>query len=136
MYPNPSSSAGDNFNRAKYPSRYPTISDPSAFETLCQSVDNEYIAHPTDCKRYAYCANGKKRDISSVRFFFLSNKRRVDIESIDQMHILSCLVYIRTINLDSSKLREEKLHVVCLLRESNENEKEKSLVDLSIVLCS
>jgi hypothetical protein len=28
-------------------------------DDLCQSIDNDYIAHPTDCKRYAYCANGK-----------------------------------------------------------------------------
>jgi hypothetical protein len=81
------SSAGDNSNKGKYPSRYPSISD-SIFEYLCRSVDNDYIAHPTDCKRYAYCANGKKRDISSS---FIPNKRRVDIESIDQMLILSCL---------------------------------------------
>jgi hypothetical protein len=59
IYPNPSSSAGDSLNRGKHPPRYPPVSD-SIFENLCQSVDNEYIAHPTDCKRYAYCANGKK----------------------------------------------------------------------------
>jgi hypothetical protein len=58
-YPNPSSSAGDSFNRGKYPSRYPSTSE-SIFEYLCGSVDNDYTAHPTDCKRYAYCANGKK----------------------------------------------------------------------------
>ncbi len=52
---------------------YPPPSDPhiapkvnsslhgSIFDALCQSVDNDYIAHPTDCKQYAYCANGKKR---------------------------------------------------------------------------
>ncbi|CAF3146434.1 unnamed protein product [Rotaria sp. Silwood2] len=30
----------------------------SIFDYLCQSVDNDYIAHSTDCKQYAYCANG------------------------------------------------------------------------------
>ncbi|CAM4891981.1 unnamed protein product [Rotaria socialis] len=30
----------------------------SIFDYLCQSIDNDYIAHPTDCKQYAYCANG------------------------------------------------------------------------------
>ena len=130
-HPIPSSSAGENSNRGKFPSRHPLMSD-SIFEYLCRSVDNDYTAHPTDCKRYAYCANGKERDISSVVFFFCSNKRRVDIESIDQLHILSCLVYIRTINLDSSKPRREKLHVVYLLRESNKKNKKKSSL-LSIV---
>lgn len=43
----------------------------SIFEYLCRTIDNDYVAHPTDCKRYAYCANGKKRDISSVVFSFL-----------------------------------------------------------------
>lgn len=66
MYP---SSAGDSFNRGKYPSTNPLLSD-SIFEHLCRSVDNDYIAHPTDCKRYAYCANGKKRDISYRLFSF------------------------------------------------------------------
>lgn len=62
----------------------------------------------------------RKRDILYFGFVFLiANKRRVDIESTDQIHILSCLVYIRTINLDSSKLRKEKLHVIYLLRERN-----------------
>ena len=32
----------------------------SIFDYLCRSVDNDYIAHPTDCKRYAYCANSKR----------------------------------------------------------------------------
>ena len=79
-YPIPSSSAGDSSNRGKSPSRHPSISD-SIFEYLCRSVDNDYIAHPTDCKRYAYCANGKKRDISSVvissSFFFRVRTRDV-----------------------------------------------------------
>lgn len=35
-------------------------SSASIFEQLCQSVENDYIAHPTECKRYAYCANGKQ----------------------------------------------------------------------------
>ncbi|CAF3628249.1 unnamed protein product [Rotaria sp. Silwood1] len=34
------------------------ISHGSIFDYLCQSIDNDYIAHPTDCKQYAYCANG------------------------------------------------------------------------------
>jgi hypothetical protein len=61
-YPNSPPSAGDSFSRGKFPSRYPPTSD-SILEYLCGTVDNEYVAHPTDCKRYAYCANGKKRDI-------------------------------------------------------------------------
>ncbi|UJR21789.1 hypothetical protein I4U23_024864 [Adineta vaga] len=32
--------------------------DESILDYLCQSVANDYIAHPTDCKQYAYCANG------------------------------------------------------------------------------
>jgi len=83
-YPNPSSSAGDSLNQGKYPSRYPPISDSSIFENLCQSVDNGYIAHPTDCKRYAYCANGKKRDIPSVGFFSLSISRTRDVWTSSQ----------------------------------------------------
>lgn len=31
----------------------------SPFDYLCQLIDNDYVAHPTDCKQYAYCANGK-----------------------------------------------------------------------------
>lgn len=30
----------------------------SSFDYLCQLIDNDYVAHPTDCKQYAYCANG------------------------------------------------------------------------------
>jgi len=33
----------------------------SLFDDLCQLIDNDYIAHPTDCKQYAYCANGKRK---------------------------------------------------------------------------
>ncbi|CAF1104520.1 unnamed protein product [Rotaria sordida] len=46
-----------------YPSDYKLSSKnnslhSSIFNYLCQSVDNDYVAHPTDCKQYAYCANG------------------------------------------------------------------------------
>lgn len=73
-YPHPAAvpqSAGENNLPAKVPSRRPSITD-SVFEYLCRSIDNDYVPHPTDCKRYAYCANGKKRDIqnSSCAFVF------------------------------------------------------------------
>ena len=111
------SSAGDSPNKGgKQSSRFPVISD-SVFEYLCRSVDNDYVAHPTDCKRYAYCANGKRRDMFVVQFSSpRARERPVDIESIDQMRIFPvslslsfdlvylvfCLSYIRTINLHSS----------------------------------
>jgi hypothetical protein len=59
------SSAGDGFLREKLPARNPTITD-TIFDYLCRSIDNDYVAHPTDCQRYAYCSNGKKRDIQSA----------------------------------------------------------------------
>ncbi|CAF3638081.1 unnamed protein product [Adineta steineri] len=34
------------------------LASESLFDDLCRSVDIGYIAHPTDCKQYAYCANG------------------------------------------------------------------------------
>ncbi|CAF1080126.1 unnamed protein product [Adineta steineri] len=56
IYFNPSS-AGENIDRPKYLTRYPEMSD-SILEHLCRTIDDGFIAHPTDCKRYAYCANG------------------------------------------------------------------------------
>ena len=90
------SSAGDSPNKGGKPtSRFPVISD-SVFEYLCRSVDSDYVAHPTDCKRYAYCANGKGRDMFTVRFSSssLARERPVDIESIDQMRIFSISISI------------------------------------------
>ncbi|CAF1286234.1 unnamed protein product [Adineta ricciae] len=75
----PSSVAGDTPNGGQYSPSYSGISD-SMFEYLCRSVDNDYIAHPTDCKRYAYCANGK-RNTCHLRI----RTTDVDIESIDQV---------------------------------------------------
>ncbi len=40
----------------------------SPFDYLCQIIDNDYIAHPNDCKRYAYCANGKMKDDLKVSY--------------------------------------------------------------------
>lgn len=43
------------------PTKESPTTDGSILDYLCQSVDNDFIAHPTDCKQYAYCANGKNR---------------------------------------------------------------------------
>ncbi|CAF0819246.1 unnamed protein product [Adineta ricciae] len=34
------------------------LPDETVLDYLCQSVANDYVAHPSDCKQYAYCANG------------------------------------------------------------------------------
>ncbi|CAF3365201.1 unnamed protein product [Rotaria sp. Silwood1] len=75
-YPIPSSSAGDSVNRGKYPSNYPLITD-SIFEYLCRSIDNDYVAHPTDCKRYAYCANGVSQAKICTKNLFWSQSERM-----------------------------------------------------------
>ncbi|CAF1259606.1 unnamed protein product, partial [Adineta steineri] len=36
------------------------LASESIFDDLCRSVDIGYVAHPTDCKQYAYCANGHR----------------------------------------------------------------------------
>ena len=36
------------------------------FAYLCQWIENDYVADPTDCKRYAYCSNGEWNVTSHV----------------------------------------------------------------------
>jgi len=61
---------------------------------------------------------------SYLLFFFLSEQETCG-HRVNRSN--THLVYIRTINFDSSKPREEKLHVIYLLRESNKkNGKKKS----------
>lgn len=56
--------------------------DSSPFDYLCQLIDNDYVAHPEDCKQYAYCANGK----GAVKRRLVGSILTIDvhIESIDQ----------------------------------------------------
>ncbi|UJR27800.1 hypothetical protein I4U23_009070 [Adineta vaga] len=77
IYATPSSSyTGDNINRGKNPSRYSGTSE-FIFEYLCRSVDNDFIAHPTDCKRYAYCANGVPQPKNCTKSLFWSQKEKM-----------------------------------------------------------
>ncbi|CAF1308391.1 unnamed protein product, partial [Adineta steineri] len=72
------------------------LASESIFDDLCRSVDIGYIAHPTDCKQYAYCANGDRvqfeKDcihIQSTVDDFLSWTTSTDNNSLSNDHPFS-----------------------------------------------
>ena len=80
--------AGDKYNRDKYPAPASGASSDSIWEYLCRSVDNDYTAHPTDCKRYAYCANGKL-DREKVNVQYVVGRRITREQTLDGLLLLT-----------------------------------------------